>query len=88
MNGIKKELKIRKVYHSGDNVTLECEDGYTLEGSPWSQCQEDDLWDPPLAICTSRKCKCKECRSFPSLVTVHSFICTDTECGGVPYGVH
>nr|XP_060167201.1 complement receptor type 1 [Globicephala melas] len=54
MNGIKKELKIRKVYHSGDNVTLECEDGYTLEGSPWSQCQEDDLWDPPLAICTSR----------------------------------
>ncbi|XP_022449238.1 complement receptor type 1 isoform X4 [Delphinapterus leucas] len=54
MNGIKKELKLRKVYHSGDNVTLECEDGYTLEGSPWSQCQEDDLWDPPLAICTSR----------------------------------
>ncbi|XP_059788906.1 complement receptor type 1 [Balaenoptera ricei] len=54
MNGIQKELKMRKVYHSGDNVTLECEDGYTLEGSPWSQCQEDDLWDPPLAICTSR----------------------------------
>nr|XP_058901563.1 complement receptor type 1 [Kogia breviceps] len=54
MNGVQKELKMRKVYHSGDNVTLECEDGYTLEGNPWSQCQEDDLWDPPLAICTSR----------------------------------
>ncbi|XP_072804324.1 complement receptor type 1 [Vicugna pacos] len=54
MNVIQKELEMRKVYHYGDNVTLECEDGYTLEGSPWSQCQEDDIWDPPLAICTSR----------------------------------
>ncbi|XP_074208012.1 complement receptor type 1 isoform X3 [Camelus bactrianus] len=54
MNVIQKELEMRKVYHYGDNVTLECEDGCTLEGSPWSQCQEDDIWDPPLAICTSR----------------------------------
>lgn len=45
---------MRKVYHYGDNVTSECEDGYTLKGSPWSQCQADDRWDPPLAICTSR----------------------------------
>ncbi|PNJ53170.1 CR1 isoform 1, partial [Pongo abelii] len=54
MNGISKELEMKKVYHYGDYVTLECEDGYTLEGSPWSQCQADDRWDPPLAICTSR----------------------------------
>ncbi|XP_045392075.1 complement receptor type 1 isoform X2 [Lemur catta] len=54
MNGIRKELEMRKVYHYGDNVTSECEDGYTLKGSPWSQCQADDRWDPPLAICTSR----------------------------------
>uniref|UniRef100_A0A2K5I5H5 Sushi domain-containing protein n=1 Tax=Colobus angolensis palliatus TaxID=336983 RepID=A0A2K5I5H5_COLAP len=54
MNGISKELEMKKVYHYGDYVTLECEDGYVLEGSPWSQCQEDDRWDPPLAICTSR----------------------------------
>ncbi|KAK2498562.1 hypothetical protein MC885_012979, partial [Smutsia gigantea] len=54
MNGIRKELEMRKVYHYGDNVTLECEDGYTLEGSPQSQCQADNTWDPPLAICTSR----------------------------------
>nr|XP_020139996.1 complement receptor type 1 [Microcebus murinus] len=54
MNGIRKELEMRKVYHYRDNVTLECEDGYTLKGSPWSQCQADDRWDPPLAICTSR----------------------------------
>ncbi|XP_065388121.1 complement receptor type 1 isoform X3 [Macaca fascicularis] len=54
MNGISKELEMKKVYHYGDYVTLECEDGYALEGSPWSQCQADDRWDPPLAICTSR----------------------------------
>ncbi|XP_032144957.1 complement receptor type 1 isoform X1 [Sapajus apella] len=54
MNGIPKKLEMRKVYHYGDYVTLECEDGYTLEGSPWSQCQADDRWDPPLAICTPR----------------------------------
>nr|XP_017203309.1 complement receptor type 1 [Oryctolagus cuniculus] len=55
MDGIQKELKMRKIYHYGENVTLECEDGYILEGSPRSQCQVDDRWDPPLAICTSRQ---------------------------------
>ncbi|XP_027631896.1 complement receptor type 1 isoform X1 [Tupaia chinensis] len=54
MNGIWRDLKMRKVYHYGDNVTLECEDGYTLEGSPQSQCQEGDRWEPPLATCASR----------------------------------
>lgn len=58
MNGIQKEMKIKNIYHYGDNVTLECEDGYSLKGSPQSQCQADNTWDPPLAICTSRKCKC------------------------------
>ncbi|KAM9613216.1 complement receptor type 1 isoform 1-T1 [Trichechus inunguis] len=53
MNGIQKEMNYKKVYHYGDSVTLECEDGYILEGSPQSQCQEDDRWDPPLAMCTS-----------------------------------
>ncbi|XP_037680743.1 complement receptor type 1 isoform X2 [Choloepus didactylus] len=53
MNGIRKEVETLKVYHYGENVTLECEDGYTLEGSSQSQCQEDDRWDPPLAICKS-----------------------------------
>ncbi|XP_070123988.1 complement receptor type 1-like isoform X5 [Equus przewalskii] len=54
MNGIQKEMKIKNIYHYGDNVTLECEDGYSLKGSPQSQCQADNTWDPPLAICTSR----------------------------------
>ncbi|XP_014638796.1 PREDICTED: complement receptor type 1 isoform X1 [Ceratotherium simum simum] len=54
MNGIRKELEMKNVYHYGDNVTLECEQGYTLKGSPQSQCKADNTWDPPLAICTSR----------------------------------
>eukprot|EP00071_Canis_lupus_P043007 XP_022276564.1 complement component receptor 1-like protein isoform X1 [Canis lupus familiaris] len=53
MNGIQKKLHMRKVYHYGDNVTFECEVGYTLKGSRQSQCQADDTWNPPLAVCTS-----------------------------------
>uniref|UniRef100_A0A8D2DS51 Complement component receptor 1-like protein n=1 Tax=Sciurus vulgaris TaxID=55149 RepID=A0A8D2DS51_SCIVU len=54
LNGVRQELIMRE-YHYGDNITLECVDGYTLEGSPWSQCQADDRWHPSLATCTSRK---------------------------------
>ena len=66
MNGIRKDLEMRKVYRYGDNITFECEDGYTLKGSPQSQCQADDTWNPPLAICTSSQWSCKKCRSFLS----------------------
>uniref|UniRef100_A0A667HJQ2 Sushi domain-containing protein n=1 Tax=Lynx canadensis TaxID=61383 RepID=A0A667HJQ2_LYNCA len=55
MNGIRKDVEMRKVYHHGDNVTFECEEGYTLKGSPQSQCQADNTWDPPLAICFIKK---------------------------------
>ncbi|XP_074178076.1 complement receptor type 2 isoform X2 [Rhinolophus sinicus] len=61
MNGIQKGLESGKKYQYGAVVTLECEDGYTLEGSPQSQCQEDHLWNPPLAVCKSQG-------SFPLLV--------------------
>lgn len=54
MSGFKNGLKMRKEYYYGDNVTLECEDGYTLEGSSQSQCQSDVSWNPPLAKCLSR----------------------------------
>ncbi|XP_059001267.1 complement receptor type 1 isoform X1 [Mustela lutreola] len=63
MNGIRKELEMRKVYHYGDKITFECENGYTLKGSPQSQCQADNTWNPPLAICTSSKWSCKKCTS-------------------------
>lgn len=75
MNGIQKDLEMSRVFQYGHNVTLECEEGYTLEGSPWSQCQADDTWDPPLATCVSSKCKYKECMSFPVIILfIHSSI--------------
>ncbi|KAM5294295.1 complement receptor type 1 isoform 1-T2 [Glossophaga mutica] len=54
MNGIQKGLEMSKEFKYRANVTLECEAGYTLEGSPWSQCQADNNWEPPLGTCTSR----------------------------------
>ncbi|XP_045706672.1 LOW QUALITY PROTEIN: complement receptor type 1 [Phyllostomus hastatus] len=54
MNGIQKGLAMSKEFKYKANVTLECENGNTLEGSPWSQCQADNTWDPPLPTCTSR----------------------------------
>ncbi|OBS65979.1 hypothetical protein A6R68_05482 [Neotoma lepida] len=53
MSGVQKELKVKKYYY-GHNLTLECEDGYTLEGSSQSQCQSDASWNPPLGKCVSR----------------------------------
>ncbi|XP_054546659.1 complement receptor type 1-like [Talpa occidentalis] len=41
-------------YRYGDSVTVACKDGYTLEGSPQSQCQANHTWAPPLAVCTPR----------------------------------
>ncbi|XP_045693611.1 complement receptor type 2 isoform X3 [Phyllostomus hastatus] len=54
MNGMQKGLESGKKYQYGAIVTLECEEGYTLEGSPQSQCQEDHGWNPPLAVCRSQ----------------------------------
>ncbi|XP_012362267.2 complement receptor type 2 isoform X3 [Nomascus leucogenys] len=54
IDGIQKGLEPRKMYQYGAVVTLECEDGYVLEGSPQSQCQSDHQWNPPLAVCRSR----------------------------------
>ncbi|XP_057584225.1 complement receptor type 2 isoform X1 [Hippopotamus amphibius kiboko] len=53
INGIQSTLEPGKMYQYGAVITLECEDGYTLEGSPQSQCQEDHRWNPPLAVCKS-----------------------------------
>ncbi|XP_032770750.1 complement component receptor 1-like protein isoform X1 [Rattus rattus] len=53
MSGFQKGLQMKKDYYYGDNVALECEDGYTLKGSSQSQCQSDASWDPPLPKCVS-----------------------------------
>ncbi|XP_039086000.1 complement receptor type 2 [Hyaena hyaena] len=53
ISGLQKGLEPGKMYQYGAVVTLECEEGYTLEGSPQSQCQDDHGWNPPLAVCKS-----------------------------------
>ncbi|XP_060034311.1 complement receptor type 2 isoform X3 [Erinaceus europaeus] len=51
--GVQRGLEPGRLYQYGTIVTLECEDGYTLEGSSQSQCQDDHRWSPPLAVCKS-----------------------------------
>uniref|UniRef100_A0A672V7M4 Sushi domain-containing protein n=1 Tax=Strigops habroptila TaxID=2489341 RepID=A0A672V7M4_STRHB len=50
VQGVKKAIRGNS-YRSGTNVTLECDDGYTLEGINQIQCQEDFSWDPPVPAC-------------------------------------
>ncbi|XP_035755821.1 complement receptor type 2 [Egretta garzetta] len=50
VQGVKKAIK-GNTYRSGTNITLECDDGYTLEGISQVQCQEDFSWDPPVPAC-------------------------------------
>uniref|UniRef100_A0A8C0EMI6 Sushi domain-containing protein n=1 Tax=Bubo bubo TaxID=30461 RepID=A0A8C0EMI6_BUBBB len=53
VQGVKKGIK-GNTYRSGTNITLECDDGYTLEGISQIQCQEDFSWDPPVPACKLR----------------------------------
>uniref|UniRef100_A0A663MDJ2 Sushi domain-containing protein n=1 Tax=Athene cunicularia TaxID=194338 RepID=A0A663MDJ2_ATHCN len=53
VQGVKKSIK-GNTYRSGTNITLECDDGYTLEGISQIQCQEDFSWDPPVPVCKLR----------------------------------
>nr|XP_032650056.1 complement receptor type 2-like [Chelonoidis abingdonii] len=46
----------RRVYSYKDNVTFECDPGYTMKGHNLSQCQTDDTWDPPLPVCEQATC--------------------------------
>ncbi|XP_010019535.1 PREDICTED: complement receptor type 1-like, partial [Nestor notabilis] len=50
LQGVKKAIR-GNTYRSGTNITLECDDGYTLEGNNQIQCQEDFSWDPPVPAC-------------------------------------
>uniref|UniRef100_F6YKF2 Sushi domain-containing protein n=1 Tax=Ornithorhynchus anatinus TaxID=9258 RepID=F6YKF2_ORNAN len=54
LDGVSKGLEFGMSYRYGDTITVECDTSYTLEGSPQSQCQGDQRWDPPLAACKSR----------------------------------
>ncbi|XP_042638313.1 complement factor B [Orycteropus afer afer] len=37
----------------GGNLTFECEDGFTLRGSPVRQCRPNGMWDGETAVCDS-----------------------------------
>ncbi|XP_033375748.1 complement receptor type 2 [Parus major] len=50
VHGVKKAIK-GNTYRSGTNITLECDEGYVLEGISHTQCQEDFSWDPPVPAC-------------------------------------
>ncbi|XP_067390586.1 complement receptor type 2-like, partial [Emydura macquarii macquarii] len=40
-----------RVYSYKDNVTFECNPGFTMKGHSLSQCQTDETWDPPVPVC-------------------------------------
>lgn len=35
----------------GGNLSFECEDGFTLRGSPVRQCRPNGMWDGQTAVC-------------------------------------
>ncbi|KYO24768.1 hypothetical protein Y1Q_0016592 [Alligator mississippiensis] len=49
-------LGLKLVYNHGDSVTVDCDPGYTVKGTPVSQCQVDGMWDPPVAVCEKVTC--------------------------------
>uniref|UniRef100_A0A8B9ZGM0 Sushi domain-containing protein n=1 Tax=Anas platyrhynchos TaxID=8839 RepID=A0A8B9ZGM0_ANAPL len=53
VQGVKKATS-GNTYRFGTNITLECDDGYMLEGISQIQCQEDFSWDPPVPACKLR----------------------------------
>lgn len=53
VDGVQKGPEPGRTYQYGAIVTVECADGYTLEGSSQSQCEDQDGWNPPLAMCKS-----------------------------------
>ncbi|XP_067404629.1 complement receptor type 2-like, partial [Emydura macquarii macquarii] len=46
-----RKAVVGTTYRFGTNVTLECDNGYVLEGSSLIQCRHDFTWDPPVPVC-------------------------------------
>ncbi|CAM5126203.1 unnamed protein product [Natator depressus] len=55
---------VQRAYRPSDMVVFECDPGYTMSGSPETQCQDDGRWDPPVPVC-ERLLQC----SFPPAIT-------------------
>uniref|UniRef100_A0A8B9T508 Sushi domain-containing protein n=1 Tax=Anas platyrhynchos TaxID=8839 RepID=A0A8B9T508_ANAPL len=39
------------IYGPGQTVTIQCQDGYSLQGTATILCQEDGSWEPPAPLC-------------------------------------
>ncbi|NXN98947.1 CR2 protein, partial [Rhinopomastus cyanomelas] len=48
--------RYRSAYSYGDNVLIDCDFRYSLNGSDSSTCQENGQWDPPLPLCQRSSC--------------------------------
>ncbi|CAM2107282.1 unnamed protein product [Caretta caretta] len=46
---------VQPAYRPSDMVVFECDPGYTMNGSPETQCQDDGRWDPPVPVCERLK---------------------------------
>ncbi|XP_059573657.1 complement receptor type 2-like isoform X5 [Alligator mississippiensis] len=46
----------RHVFLYGTTVQFSCSEGYMMDGSRESQCQEGSIWDPPLPSCRLVQC--------------------------------
>ncbi|XP_043356656.1 LOW QUALITY PROTEIN: complement receptor type 1-like [Dermochelys coriacea] len=55
---------VQPAYRPSDMVVFECDPGYTMSGSPETQCQDDGRWDPPFPVC-ERLLQCP----FPPAIT-------------------
>uniref|UniRef100_A0A8C3HUP9 Sushi domain-containing protein n=1 Tax=Chrysemys picta bellii TaxID=8478 RepID=A0A8C3HUP9_CHRPI len=56
---------VQPAYRPRDIVVFECDPGYTLSGSPETQCQDDGRWDPPVPVC--ERSKLPQCPSPPAI---------------------
>ncbi|XP_029769682.1 complement receptor type 2 [Terrapene carolina triunguis] len=54
---------LQPAYRPRDIVVFECDPGYTLSGSPETQCQNDGRWDPPVPVCE----RMLQCPSPPAI---------------------
>uniref|UniRef100_A0A8C0GSV5 Sushi domain-containing protein n=1 Tax=Chelonoidis abingdonii TaxID=106734 RepID=A0A8C0GSV5_CHEAB len=54
---------VQPAYRPRDIVVFECDPGYTLSGSPKTQCQDDGRWDPPVPVCE----RMLQCPSPPAI---------------------
>lgn len=76
-------------YPVGGNVSFQCEDGFTLQGSPVRHCRPNGMWDGETAVCDNGG-ECPGCCSQVSTQGVSggpgAWSATTSTLGGI--GIH